>query len=144
MKLEKVNKKAVVVSVIPYILLGYPWFSMFRDTWFYGGGLTVEQLQQGPSLTIAFCIAIVSSLVTAFVLSLILEHTGDVTAFRGIKLAILLWIGFVAAILGSQYTFEARTLGYFAVTAGYPLVGLVIMGAVIGSWPRKTINETSE
>ena len=53
---------------------------------------------------------------------------------RGIKIASLVWLAFVGAVMGTQYTFEARSLGYFGVTAGYPLIGLLIMGAIVGGW----------
>ena len=133
----KVNRKAVVVATIPYILLGYPWFSLFRDTWFHGGGLTVERLQQGPSYAVAFAVAICSALVTAYVLAFLIAATGEQTTLRGIKIASLVWLAFVAAVMGTQYTFEARTLGYFGVTAGYPLLGFLIMGAILGGWRRR-------
>ena len=135
----RIPKRAVVVSALPYVLLGYPWFSTFRDTWFHGGGLTVEQLQQGPGYAAAFAVAISSALVTAYVLAFIIEATGAPSLGRGIKVAALVWLAFVAAIQGTQYVFEARPLGYFGVTAGFALVGLLIMGAIQGVWhPRET------
>ncbi len=129
-----VNMKAVVVAAIPYVLLGYPWFSMFRGPWFHGGGLTVEQLQQGPGYATAFSVAIISALVTAYVLAFLVARTGKQTAMRGMMIAAFVWLAFVCAVMGTQYTFEARSLGYFAVTAGYPLVGFLIMGAIVGAW----------
>ncbi len=131
----KINKLAVIVAVIPHILLGYPWFSVFRDTWFHGGGLTVEQLQNGPGYGVAFSIAIAGALVTSYVLAYVIVRTGEVSLAHGVKTALVLWLAFVCAVMGPQYTFEARSLGYFAVTAGYALVGFLIMGAVIGLWP---------
>ena len=107
---------------------------MFRDPWFHGGGLTVEQLQEGPGYAVAFAVAIVSALVTAYILAFLVGSTGEQTAIRGMKIALLVWLGFVCAVMGTQYTFEARSLGYFAVTAGYPLLGLLIMGAIVGKW----------
>ena len=134
---SSVNTKAVLVAAMPYILLGYPWFSIFRDPWFQGGGLTVEQLQQGPSYAVAFTVAIVAALVTAYILALLVSATGARTAMGGMKVALLVWLGFVCAVMGTQYIFEARSPGYFAITAGYPLLGLLIMGAIIGGWRRE-------
>lgn len=137
MRHASVNRKAVVVAALPYILLGYPWFRLFRDPWFHGGGLTVEQLQQGPGYAIAFTVAIASALVTAYVLAALLAATGAVTPWRGVRLAFVLWFAFIGVVMGTQHTFEARPLGYFGVTAGYPLVGLLIMGAIVGGWPKR-------
>lgn len=49
----------------------------------------------------------------------------------------VLWLGLVAPVLATRHVFEARTPGYFAVTAGYPLVGEVVMGAIVGTWHGK-------
>ena len=134
---RRINLLAVLVAAVPYVLLGYPWFSVFRDPWFEGGGLTVEQLVNGPSLAVAFTVAIVSSLVMAYVLALLVIRTGEQTAARGMRMGALVWLGFVATLLGTQYVFEARSVAYFFITSGYPLLGLLIMGAVVGGWRRR-------
>ncbi|KAA3609693.1 MAG: DUF1761 domain-containing protein [Calditrichaeota bacterium] len=134
---KKVDLIPVIVAVIPYVLLGYPWFSMFRDLWFEGGGLTVEQLVSGPGYIPAFSVAIISSIVMAYVLSFLIIKTGKRTAIRGFKISILIWLGFIAPLLGTQYIYEARSLAYFGITAGYPLLGLLIMGVIIGGWKSK-------
>lgn len=134
---RSVNIKAVVVAAVPYVLLGYPWFSVFRDPWFHGGGLTVEQLQDGPGYATAFSVAILSAIVTSYVLALLVVRTGKQTPVRGMKIAALVWFAFVGAVMATQHTFEARSLGYFLITAGYPLVGFLIMGAIVGAWRRQ-------
>ncbi|RMG26795.1 MAG: DUF1761 domain-containing protein [Armatimonadetes bacterium] len=134
---RNVNVTAVIVAAVPYILLGYPWVSMFRDPWFHGGGLTVEKLRNGPGYATAFGVAIVSAIVTSYVLALLVVRTGERTLIRGMKCAALVWLAFVGAVMATQYTFEARSIGYFLVTAGYPLVGFLIMGAIVGAWRRK-------
>ena len=137
----KINKVAVVVAAIPYFALGYPWFAFFRDAWFYGGGLTVEQLLEGPSYAVAFGVAIGGALVTSYVLALLMAKTGTRTAVGGMGIAALGWLGFTAAVMATQYTFEARSPGYFGVTAGYPLLALLIMGAILGAWPGRSKHE---
>ena len=132
-----VNVKGVLVAAVPYILLGYPWFSVFRDPWFHGGGLTVEQLRNGPGYVTAFSVAILSAIVTSYVLAFLVVRTGEQTSMRGMKLGALVWLAFVGAVMATQQTFEARSVGYFLVTAGYPLVGLLIMGAIVGGWRGK-------
>ena len=134
---KKIPIAAIIVAAIPYILLGYPWYSIFRDPWFYGGGLTVEQLTTGPGYAEAFSVAILSSLVMAYILAFVLFRSGEQTMLRGIKIAALMWLGFIAPLLATQYMFEARTIAYFGINAGYPLLGMIIMGAIIGGWKKK-------
>lgn len=134
----RVSKLGAVVAAIPYILLGWPWFALFRDPWFHGGGLTVEQLETGPGYAVAYSVAIVSSLVMAYVLSLVVVGAGAPSAARGAGVGLAMWLGFIAPLLATQYTFEARSLAYFGITAGYPLVGLLLMGAIVGRWNRRS------
>lgn len=84
-----------------------------------------------------FTVAIISSIIMAYVLAFLVIKTGERTALRGIKIGILIWFGFIATLLGTQYIYEARTIEYFGITAGYPLLGLIIMGAIIGGWKSK-------
>lgn len=137
---KKVSHISIIIAALPYILLGYPWYSLFRDPWFEGGGLTVEQLINGPGYLSAFSVAIISALIMAYILSFFITKTGERTTLRGIKLGFIIWLGIIAPLLGTQYIFEARTIAYFGITAGYPLLGLIIMGAIIGGWKGKEKN----
>ena len=38
---------------------------------------------------------------------------------------------------GTEIAFELRSLQFFLITAGYPLVGLLLMGAILGGWRKK-------
>lgn len=87
MENKRINHLSVFVAAIPYILLGYPWFSIFRDPWFEGGGLTVEQLINGPGYLTAFSIAIISSILMSYVLRFFITLTGKLTVSRGLKIA---------------------------------------------------------
>ena len=139
MENKKINHTAVIVAAIPYTLLGYPWFAIFRDPWFEGGGLTVEQLMNGPGYPTAFSIAIISSILIAYTLAFFVNRTGEPTVSRSIKIGLLIWAGFILPLLVTQYSFEARSLAYFAITCGYPLIGLLIMGIIIGSWKQQKL-----
>ncbi len=49
----------------------------------------------------------------------------------------MLWLGFVATSTATNYVFEGRSMQIFAINAGYPLVGMLMMGAVVGGWKKK-------
>lgn len=129
----------VVLAMVPYVLLGYPWFSAFRDPWFHGGGLTVEQLRSGPGYATAFSLAIAAGVLTARVLAFLIARLEWTNALGGLRAGGLAWLGFVGPVYATQYTFEARSLAYFGITAGFPLIGFLGMGAILGRWGfRKT------
>ena len=81
-------------------------------------------------------VALVCNFIMACVLSWLVIQTGEQTAMRGIGLGALLWMGLVGTSIGTEYVFESRSLQIFAITGGYPLVGLVLMGAIVGGWKK--------
>jgi hypothetical protein len=134
---KRVSRLSIVVAAAPYLAVGAPWFSAFRDPWFEAGGLTERQLQEGPGFAIAYSAATLTSLCMAYVLAVLIVRTGERTAVRGVGMGLLIWCAFIASVTGTQYIFEGRPLIYFCITAGYPLIGLVVMGAILGAWPSK-------
>ncbi len=75
----------------------------------------------------------------AYVLAWLIVHTGQQTVMGGLRLAALVWLGFIAAVIGPMYAFQAFSLLFFAITAGYPLVALLVMGVILGRAMGKTI-----
>jgi hypothetical protein len=63
--------------------------------------------------------------------------TGEQTALRGIKVAALLWFGFVLTTWATEYVYEARPLSLLAINAGFWLPAMVLMGAIVGGWKKK-------
>jgi len=51
----------------------------------------------------------------------------------------LLWLGFTATTMATAFVFEGRSIEAFAVIAGYPLAGLLIMGAILGPWQKRSV-----
>jgi hypothetical protein len=46
-----------------------------------------------------------------------------------------LWV-LIGAAFATEYAFEARSIQIFAINAGYPLVGMMVMGAILGVWRK--------
>jgi len=133
----KINILAVVVGAVLYWLLGAAWFTVLKEPWLAGIGKTMEQLQRdGANPAIAYTVAFICNLIMAYVLGWVLVSTGEQTALRGIMIGALMWAGLVATSFGTAYVFEGRSLQIFAISAGYPLAGLLIMGAIVGAWKR--------
>jgi Protein of unknown function (DUF1761) len=84
--------------------------------------------------------AFVCAALVATAISCVVQATGFQTALRGIKVAILLWIGFVFTTWATEYVFEVRPLSLFAIDAGFWLIGMTVQGAIVGAWKRKVLN----
>jgi hypothetical protein len=137
MNTDKINTWAVVVAAVVYWLLGAVWFTTLSKPWLEGIGKTMDQLkQEGVHPGVAYGVAFVCNLVIAYVLGWIVVSTGEQTALRGVTIGALLWFGLVGTTIGTAYIFEARSLTGFVITAGYPLVGMLWMGAIVGGWKR--------
>jgi hypothetical protein len=134
----KINLLAVIVAAIVYWLLGAAWFTVLSKPWLEGIGKSMEQLQRdAASPAIAYVVALVCNLVIAYVLAWLVIHTGEQTAMRGITMGAVMWVGLVATTFGTAYIFEGRSIQIFAISAGYPLVGMLLMGAIVGAWKAK-------
>ncbi len=137
MEAGKINILAVVVAAVVYWLLGAAWFTILKEPWLAGIGKSMEQLQRdGTNPAIAYTVAFVCNLIMAYVLGWVLVSTGEQTAMRGAMIGALMWAGLVAASFGTAYVFEGRSFQIFAISAGYPLAGLLIMGAIVGAWKK--------
>ena len=137
MNTGKINTWAVVVAAAVYWMLGAAWFTIFSKPWLASIGKTMEQLQvQAANPGIAYGVAFACNLVIAYVLGWVVVSTGEQTVMRGITMGALLWAGFVGTTIGTAHIFEGRPLEGFVLTAGYPLVGMLLMGAIVGGWKK--------
>ena len=80
-------------------------------------------------------VTLIANFAMAYVLGWLILATGPQTLMRGVQMAAILWV-FVGAVFATEYVFEARSLQIFVINAGYPFVGMVIMGVVLGAWKK--------
>jgi high-affinity K+ transport system ATPase subunit B len=114
------------------------WFTVFRSAWLEGIGKTMEQLQaSGVSPMLAYLVALLLTLALALFLSWLIQITGPTTVARGVQVAIILWFCTVFSTFATEYAFEGRGVKILAITSGYCLVGMILMGAVLGGWTKK-------
>ena len=139
MSTVKLNWPAIAVAAIASFIFEAIWFSVFMIPWLEGIGRTQDWFIATAAFNPAFqyITAFLCSIVAAVVLSVLTQITGPQTAGRGVLIAALVWVGFVATSWAKEYIFEARTLQIFFINAGYSLVGLMLMGAITGAWKSK-------
>jgi hypothetical protein len=77
-------------------------------------------------------------LLMAFVLAQLCTWRNASTAARGASLGVLMWIGFVAPTIYTNYIYEMRSNTLFLINVGYVLVGFILMGAILGAWSKKS------
>jgi hypothetical protein len=132
------NPAAIVVATLIYFLLGGAWFTMFMNPWLAGIGRTMAELKaSGAPPWLGYVVALVTTAILAIVLSWVIQATGPQTAARGATIATAVWFGFVFTTWATEYAFEARGIPILAINTGYPLVGMLLMGLVLGGWKAK-------
>jgi hypothetical protein len=133
------NYLAIVIAAIANFLLEAGWYSYFMQPWLDGIGRTRAWLMSasGFNPAIQYGTALISAAVMATALSCVIQLTGPQTTLRGIKVAVLLWLGFVITTWSTEYVFEVRPLSLLGINGGFWLIGMVVMGAIVGGWKKK-------
>ena len=134
---ERVNYPAVITAAVAHFVLGAVWFTVLQKPWLAAVGKTLHELRQQGNSTLGYVVAFGADLIIAWVLARLMIASGRTTVVAGIGLAALLWLGFTATTMGTAFVFEARSLEAFAIIAGYPLVGMLLMASILGAWRRK-------
>ena len=64
----------------------------------------------------------------------LLGHYGATDLWDGVLIGFMAWLGFVATIMVGQIFYEKKKPELIAIGAGYQLVGIVVMGAILAVW----------
>ena len=132
------NYLAILIAAIACFLLEAGWYSYFLQSWISGIGRTEEWLSHtGVNQALQFATALVAQAVMATAISCVTQLTGAQTAWRGIKVAAMLWLGFVLTVLCTEYVFEVRPWSLLGINAGFWLLGMILIGAIVGAWKKK-------
>jgi hypothetical protein len=133
------NYLAIVIAAVACFLFEAAWYTFFMQGWLEGIGRTPEWLMSaaGYNPVLQYGTALVSAAVIATTISCLTQLTGRQTAFRGIRVAALLWVGIVLTTISTEYVFEVRTLKILGINAGFWLFGMMLMGAIVGGWKVK-------
>ena len=125
---------AIIIAAVIKFLIGWGWYSppVFGKQWQQLANVTDEQLKSG--LTQALVAEAIGDLIMAYILARFAAHYGAVTLIDGVIVGFMAWLGFVATVMANQIFYERKPQQLVAINAGYMLVSLVVMGAIVGIW----------
>jgi hypothetical protein len=128
----KTNYLAVVVAAIAFFVLGGLWYGvLFHKHW-------MDLQARGVSHVVPYLVSFLLELLVAYALAQLCIWRHADSASRGASIGVLVWIGFVGPLALMNYMFEMRPKALFAINEFYPLAGLILMGAILGAWKKKT------
>ena len=134
----KTNYAAVVVAAIAYWILGGVWYAvLFSKPWMALENISIEKANS-MNPVLPYVVTFVLNLLIAYALAQICIWRNANTIGRGASVGVLLWIGFVGPITFTTYMYEMRPKELFAINQFYPLAGMVLMGAILGAWTKKS------
>jgi hypothetical protein len=139
--MNRINHAAVILCALVCYGIQSVWFGvLFGKQWFAALGTTAPELMarlEGRPLWPLYAGAYACDVVLAYVLAWVLVKSAVQNAVGGIKVAAMVWLGFVATVTFTNYSFELRNLALMAIDAGCPLAGMLITGAILGAWRNR-------
>jgi hypothetical protein len=127
-----INWLAVVVAAVVGFAIGAPWYGpLFGKAWMRASGVTEEMARSANPAKI-YGTTILLNLVVAVSLAMFIGPQG--TLASGTFAGFMAGLTYVAAAFGVTYLFEMRPLSLWFINAGYWVVLMTAMGAIIGAW----------
>ena len=129
---ESINWLSIFVAALSSFVVGGLWYGpIFGKVWMRSFGFTEEDLKK-RNVPLTFGL----SLLLAFIAALILDMFIGVDAGLafGASAGFFAGFGWVATMLGILYLFEMQSLKAYSINAGYCILTLTIIGAILGAW----------
>lgn len=131
--LIQVNLPAVVGASVASMGVGFAWYSkaLFGNQWMKLEGISKpDKSGMGKTMTLIF----VTTLISAYVLSLFIHYAGAYTLINGAKTGLWAWLGFAMPVELSETLFSKKPFNLFLLKSGQTLAGLLLMGAILAAW----------
>ena len=127
-----INWIAILGASVSAFVVGGIWYGpLFGKAWMAAFSFTEENLA-GRNMGKVFGIAFLLTVVAAINLEMFIGPDG--TLAFGTMAGFAAGFGWVAMFLGILYLFEGRSMQAFTINAGYCVVALTLMGAILGAF----------
>lgn len=132
-----INFLAVLVAAVVTFVIGALWYSplLFAKPWMKAHGHTPGKLEEmQKSAGRAYLVSFLAYLVMGAVMAKLVSMTNTASAGGGLVLGFLCWLGFAATIGLTANMFSEKPFSAYLIDAGYQLVYLLVMGALLAVW----------
>jgi hypothetical protein len=128
----------VIVGALIYFALGALWFSnvLFARPWQRSIGWDPAQ-RPPPQNATFYVVPLLTYLVIATAVAMLASATGSDTLGEGVVLGLVIGIGLAAMHSLGDAVFDPnkpRPYVWFAITAGYHVVGILIVAVLVSVW----------
>jgi hypothetical protein len=132
-----IHPLSVVVSAFAVFAIGALWYSplLFGKAWVKAHGYTPEKIEaMRASMGRSYGVSFVCYLVMAAAMSVLIGHMDIMYVRGGVKLGAIIGVGFAATIGLTANMFSEKPLTTYVIDAGYQIVYLMAMGAILVAW----------
>ena len=135
--LPTANYLAILVAAVAYFAVGFVWFSLLFDK-----TMTAEleklgikmSIPTGNQMAMKMALSFIGNLVGATAIAYVFHHFGVSTIDRGLKVGLLMGVGYAASTLAIAYLWEGKSLKLYIIDAGHYVVGLFVCSVVLSLW----------
>ncbi|HEX2090510.1 MAG TPA: DUF1761 domain-containing protein [Actinomycetota bacterium] len=135
--LGDLNWLAVIVATIVYFAIGGIWFAnaFLGKAWQRAGGFEIPADQRpGPAYFIG---PFITCLLTTIAVAMLAKASGTDTVGEGLVLGLVTGVGIAAAVVAVTGLFDpqkANPRTWVAISAGYHVVSLLVVGVLLAVW----------
>lgn len=130
-----VNWLAVLAAGVINMIIGSLWYSplLFLKPWM---ATLPKKEKENKNINMGkiYGIMFVGALIMAYVMAMFTKIANTTLLDTGAMLGFWIWLGFVTPVQLGGVLFEEKTWKWFIITAGYYLVVLVLIGALLSVW----------
>jgi hypothetical protein len=131
---------AIVAAVVACFVFEAVWYGYFLDIWLRSNGHDRAWLETTKGIVgLQWGAAVLAEAVMAISICWVTQLTGPQTALRGMRVGALLWLGLVFTTSAVRVVFVLGSYQSFAIDAGFWLIGMAIMGAIVGGRKKRVI-----
>lgn len=132
-----VNWIAVIVATAAYMVLGAIWYQPFAfgTVWAESAGVESPDEGEAPSPMI-YVGALVAYFMATVATALLARAIGAESFADGVALGLVVGVGFsiTFALVGATFEGKPRPATWFAITAAFNLLALLIVSVIVTTW----------
>lgn len=134
--MERINHLAVFVAAIVFFLFGFVWYTLlFGKLWAQLSGVPAGSMT--PNIAVLIGTFVIGWFI-AYICAIALGKAADNTAKDGLQFGLFMSIGLVASTMLIGALNSAQPLALWAINAGYVVVGITIISAIVAAWRSRT------
>ena len=130
--MDNISIVGIIVAAIAFFLLGAAWYTfLFGKPWRAELGISEADAAGAKPNPLLFLNSLVMGLIIAATLAKLISES---SIGYGLKVGLGVGAGIGAALMAQNYAYEQKSLKFWAMNAGYVIIGLGVMGTIIGAF----------